>query len=175
MKLIEGMKRLRVIEKRMASNIENINRYAAILSTERPMFGSEDKQRSEVKALIQANRDLMDEYLILKKRIERTNLGIEIEIQGTKYQISDLLIIKRKLAKMMESTYSALNTKQAELRMTRGGMQAPVGERIQVVPMFDETDKNTQLRLWQDLYDNIDSRLEVINATAELLEITDKI
>ena len=43
MMIIEGMKRLRVIKKRMASNIDSVNKYAAIISSERPMFGSEDE------------------------------------------------------------------------------------------------------------------------------------
>jgi len=50
--IIEGMKRLRVIKKRMANNIEGVNKYAAIVSNERPMFGSEDEQKKEVKQII---------------------------------------------------------------------------------------------------------------------------
>lgn len=94
MMIIEGMKRLRVIKKRMASNIDSVNKYAAIISSERPMFGSEDEQKKEVKEIIQSNLDLLREYLKLKKRIERTNLQTVVEIGGVEYTISDLQFSK---------------------------------------------------------------------------------
>ena len=116
--LVEGMKRLRVIEKRMAANSGDITRYSSMISTERPQFDTEEKQRKKVKSLAQANTDLMDEYLKLKKCIEFTNLMTQVEIKGTKYRISDLLVIKRKLAKMMQHTYLAMNTDDANRRMS---------------------------------------------------------
>jgi hypothetical protein len=45
------------------------------------------------------------------------------------------------------------------------------GERSpQVVLFYDEKDKIAGLDKWQDLYNNIDSRLEVINATTDLVD-----
>jgi len=43
MMVIEAMKRLRIIEKRMANNAEAIQRYASMVSTEKPYFDNEDK------------------------------------------------------------------------------------------------------------------------------------
>lgn len=167
MMLVEAMKRLRVIEKRMAANCSDITRYSSMVSTERPQFKDEETQRKQVKSLVQANTDLVNEYLDLKKRIENTNLLTEIEIGGTKYRISDLLVIKRKLAKMMQNTYAAMNTTDADMRMR--GVRSPEGQTPTVVRLYSEEERSKGLRLWQDLYDNIDSRLEVINATTALL------
>jgi hypothetical protein len=172
MMIIEGMKRLRVIKKRMANNIESVNKYAAIVSNERPMFGSEDEQKKEVKQIIQSNLDLLKEYLKLKKRIERTNLQTVVEIGGVNYTISDLLILKRELVQLVVQTYDALNTNQAQMKLNALSRQHHVagqqGESLRIDHMFDEKEKNKELRKWQDLYDNIDSRLEVINATTPL-------
>jgi len=173
MMIIEGMKRLRVIKKRMASNIDSVNKYAAIISSERPMFGSEDEQKKEVKEIIQSNLDLLREYLKLKKRIERTNLQTVVEIGGVEYTISDLLILKRELVQLVVNTYDALNVNQAQMRLNSMRHHVPTGqqgETPRINHMFDEKEKNEQLRKWQDLYDNIDSRLEVINATTTLLD-----
>lgn len=174
MMIIEGMKRLRVIKKRMAHNIESVNKYAAIVSNERPLFDSEDGQKKEVKQIIQSNLDLLNEYLKLKKRIERTNLQIVVEIGGVDYTISDLLILKRELVQLIVQTYDALNTNQAQMKLNAMSRQHHVagqqGESLRINHMFDEKDKNKQLRKWQDLYDNIDSRLEVINATTPLMD-----
>jgi len=174
MMLIEAMKRLRVIQKRMLHNIDNVNKYAAIISTERPLFNSEDEQKKEVKEIIQSNLDLMKEYLELKKKIERTNLQTIVEIGGQKYSISDLLILKRNLIKLVVNTYDALNTKHAQTKLNAMALatrsSGGLGETPRIHHMFDEKEKNENLRKWQDLYDNIDSRLEVINATTTLLE-----
>ncbi len=165
MMLIEAMKRLRVIEKRMGANMEQIRKYAALVSTERPFFPTEEEQKQEVRGLIQANGDLLEEYLKLKLAIEHTNLTVCIEIEGEKRTISEFLVIKRKLAKLMEETFYALNTVEAEKRRRdqRSQDREPVITRL-----YDERFRNEGIRKWSDLYNAIDSRLEVVNATTEL-------
>lgn len=169
MKLIGAMKRLRVIEKRMQSNCTSITTYASSVSTEKPLFETESVQKKEVSSLIQANGDLLKEYLCLKRKIEETNLRTIVEIGGVDYAISDLLVIKRKLANNMVRTYRALNDEQGERRKGSAGA-GPDGVRPHVVRFYDEKEKNEGLRKWQDLYDNIDSRLETINALTDLIE-----
>ena len=169
MKIIEALKKLKVIEKRMEKNRVQITQYASMISTERPIFDTEEKQRKEVSSLIQANIDLMKEYLSLKGKIEKTNITVTVEMGGVQYTLSDLLLIKRKMAKVMMSTYEALNPSTGQSKMRHASISS--GERApQVVQLYDEKDKITGLDKWQDLYHNIDSRLEVINATTDLVE-----
>lgn len=171
MKIIEALKQLNVIEKRITKNTEEITKYASILSTERPAFDSEADQRKQVAARIQANRDLITGYLRVKSNIEHTNLNTFIEMGGTRYSIASLLVIKRKLAKLMLDTYSALNTSAAYGRsQAQRGMASPTGDKVVIIQLYDEKEKNEALREWQDLYDNISSRLEVINATTDIIE-----
>jgi len=169
MKLIEAMKRLRVIEKRMAANSSSITLYASSVSTEKPLFETETVQKKEVESLIQANGDLLSEYLRLKKQIEETNLRTVVTIGGIDYVISDLLIIKRKMAGFMLRTYRALNEEQANKRKVSASV-GPDGTKAYTVRFYDEKGKNEGTRHWQDLYDNIDSRLETINALTDLIE-----
>lgn len=174
MKLIEGMKKLRVLEKHMMRNIERIQDYAAIPSNERPHLGTEVDQRKEVQNLIQSNRDIVTEYLHLKKRVDMTNLTTQVTIGKDSYSLVDLLILRRGLGKRMESTFHALNTKQAEARIQAMAIRIAVqsGEKpIHVVRLYDETAKFEQLQAWQGLMDEIEQRLEVINATTELVTI----
>lgn len=168
MKLIEAMKKLRVIEKRMADNSHKIEEYSAFVSTERLPFETEEAQKKELRSRIQANTDLMTEYLGLKRAIERTNLAVQVEIGGTSYTISDLLTLKRRLGALMMETYLSLNTGQADRRVSR--MATLEGTVPQVVRLYKEDEKNENLRKWQDLLDNIDSRLEVVNATTDIVE-----
>lgn len=167
--LIQGMKQLRIIEKKIKRNTTSINRYASMVSTEKPSFDTEEKQRKEIDKLIQSNEDLMENYLNLKRRIEYTNLFTTVEIHGHAYSISELLILKRKLAGLMMSTFESLNDNEGKSRLTMYQRTAPEGQTVRVIKLYKEEKKNEGLRYWQDLYDNIDSRLEVINATTPLM------
>ena len=171
MMLVEGMKRLRVIEKRVGNNSAHISNYSSMVSTEKPLFETEDKQKKEISKLIQSNKDLLDEYLILKKRIEYTNLSVSVEMGGRTYAISDLLVIKRKLASMMINTYNSLNDRQGQQRLRGSYSESTTGQRPHVVRLYKEEDKIEGLQKWQDLEDNIESRLEVINATTPLMSL----
>lgn len=167
MKLIEAMKKLKVIEKRIIANSHQIQEYSSCVSTEKFAFETEDAQRGQVKGLLQSCEDLFQEYLELKQRIELTNLKVIVEIGGKKRTISDLLVIKRRLANLMLGAYSSLSTRAADTRLRN----APtIGEqKPQVIRLYREEERNESLRKWQDLVDNIDSRLEVVNATTELM------
>ena len=171
--LVEGMKTLRVIEKKMTHNQSDIQRYSSQVSTEKPYFETEEKQANEVYKLVQANTDLMFRYLELKQRVEYTNLMTVVMMDGSKYTISELLIIQRKLASMMFMTYSALNDNEGNARLrhttTQPGATAP-----HVVRFYKEEDKRSGARKWQDLMNNIITRLEVINATTPLLDLPSK-
>jgi len=172
MMVTEAMKRLRLIEKKMTNNAASIQRYASMVSTEKPYFDNEDKQKSEIKSLIQSNQDLVEEYLKLKQQIEYTNLFTLVEMGGRKYSISELLVIKRRLAQKMLHTFNSLNRTEGDSRLNSYRMQnASTGQTPHVVRYYREEDKNEGLKVWQDLYDNIESRLEVINATAPLMSL----
>jgi hypothetical protein len=166
--LVEGMKTLRVIEKKMGDNQVDIQRYASQVNTERPYFETEDKQKAELKKLVQSNTDLLRRYLALKQRIEYTNLMTRVEMNGEEYTLSELLVIQRKLAAMMFATYSALNDNQGNSRLrntpAQQGVPAP-----HVVRFYNEEEKREGARKWQDLMNTITTRLEVINATTPLL------
>jgi len=169
MMIIEAMKKLRRLEKRMQSNTEDISRYSSMVSTERPYFESEDEQRRQVAGLVQSNLDLMKEYLILKRGIEYTNLMTNVTMGDHCWSISEMLVIKRKLSNMMLSTYRALNDTAGTQRLRHaagGGEKQP-----HVVRLYHENVRNEGMRMWSDLYHEIDSRLEVVNATTELLSM----
>ena len=168
--IVEGMKTLGVIEKKMSDNTRDIQRYASQVSTERPLFETEDKQKHAIKELTQSNVDLMKRYLNLKTRVEYSNLMTVVEMAGITYSISELLVIQRKLAAMMLGTYNALNDTEGQSRL-RLTTQPQTGESPHVVRFFKEEDKREQQRVWQDLINNITIRLEVINATSPLLDL----
>ena len=61
MMVVEGMKTLRIVEKKMNQNTADIQRYASQVSTERPLFETEDKQKQAIRELIQRERGFLPE------------------------------------------------------------------------------------------------------------------
>ena len=174
MKLIEGMKKLKVLEKHIDRNTERILMYSSAPSNEKPTFGDEKTQKSEVKQLIQSNTDLVNEYLHLKNRVDMTNLTTTVSIGKRGFKIIDLLILRRGLAKRMEKTFHALDTTYADKRlssMQRNVSLQPGEKAPHAIRFYDENEKFEGLQDWQGLQDEIEQRLEVINAVTDLINI----
>jgi len=169
-KLIEAMKKLRLIEKRLQAQCGQINDYAAILSTERPAYKSEKEQTVAVQGFVQSNLDLVEEYLKLKQSIELTNLKTTVTIQGKVHSISALLVLKRRLGSQIVATFRALNDQGARARL-RQGTGPMTNDAVQINRLYDEGEKNKKLREWEDVLNEIDSRLEIVNATTELTNL----
>jgi S-adenosylmethionine synthetase len=168
MKIIECLKRMRVIEKRIENNERDITKYASMVSTERPSFKDEKEQKEELQKIVQSNTDLVTEYVKLNNALERTNLTTFVTIGGMSAPIRDFLFYSRKGCRLMINTFRALNDEAATTKMRH----VSIGEtpRPRVERMYDEKTKNTNMRKWMDLQDSITQSLEVINATTDLIE-----
>jgi len=174
MALIEGMKKLKVLEKRIDRNTERILMYSSAPSNEKPTFGDEKEQRKQVQELIQSNKDLLTEYLHLKQRVDMTNLATRVTIGKREFKLIDLLVLRRGLAKKMEKTYHALSTDYADKRLAQmqRNIALQAGEKPpHALRFYDENEKFANLQEWQGLQDEIETRLEVINAVTSLVEI----
>jgi len=169
MKIVQGLKKLRVIEKRMAKGIEEIQVLSSALSNEKPVMGNEEKQETEVKSLVQSNFDLVEEYLRLKLALEKTNLEVSTSISGEARTLSEWLVIRRKLGSTMLSTVGAMNDRAAENRRTLNRGLTPEGQAVHVVRFYDEKTKMDRLRQLTDRLEAIDGKLEVVNATTNVV------
>lgn len=169
MTITEGLKKLRLIEKRILKNCTEIDKYSSILSVEKPIFDTEAKQREEVTKLIQANIDLELEYCRIKARIDYTNLVTYVQIDDDNRTIHDWLILLRKTGSLLIRTYNSLSTQEARRNQSRYGSSND--KTPTVIRLYDENEKRSGQRKWEDLTSGktIEGRLEVVNATTELL------
>jgi predicted ribosome quality control (RQC) complex YloA/Tae2 family protein len=171
MKLIEALKNLKTIQKRIEKNCGMIGEYAAYVSVETPAFETEDKQRQEVASLVQSNLDLIKEFLRLKTAIEFTNLNTKVTIGSREHSISELITIRRTSGAFVPATYGALNNRVAMQKLqnvykTAGGVNPT--EPAKLIPLYSEADKNKALAAWDEFFSAIDGKLEVVNAETEL-------
>lgn len=167
MTIIEALKKLKLLEKKMESNISNITKYSSIQDNEIPSFWTIADQTTEVASFVQSNIDLAMEYSRLKQAIDRTNIEVVVDFGNEKYSIAHLILLKRKLGNTLERTYRALNDSSANSRIRS---KKADGTESQVVRLYDEKAKNESLNGIQTMISEIDSRLEVINATTSLYQ-----
>lgn len=166
MKLIEAMKELKLIIKKMESNNEQVVKLSSILSNEKPLVGSSiEDQKKEVNALIQSNEDLFDNYLKLKLAIEKTNTTTSVTINDKTLTITEWLTFRRN-ASEASRIYLLVNTSAAQGRLSRINNS---DKTIEVLPCFDEKIINTKKMEMIDILGKIDWTLEVVNATTDLV------
>lgn len=170
MTITEGLKKLKLITKRIAKNCEEIERYSSLLSNEKPIFETEVKQREEVRKLIQSNQDLEREYCRIKAMIDYTNLMVIVQIEDEKRTIHSWLTVLRKTGQQLIKTYHSLSDRDASSRQMRF-RDKETNMAPTVLRLYDENEKRTALRKWEDLTSGktIEGRLEVVNATTHLL------
>lgn len=171
MKIIEALKELPLIEKRIMSNVQKIATYAAGVETGNSTgaaFDSVATQRKELASLIQANEDLVKQRALLRRRLYITNTTVEVEINGVKKTITEWIEYREKGFDLIERTYNALNELNAmnELRNTK--VDPTVGAKV--VKFYDEAHKNKLIEDNRAIRDQLDAKLEIINATTDLVQ-----
>lgn len=177
MKIIQALKSLKTIEKRIEKNCQAISQYCAYISGEILPYENEDRQRQEVQYLVQANIDLEKEYLKLKCSVEHTNLITKVKIGIFEYSISELIVLKRGIGKIKGATFRSNTYKSLSLLLTNQRFNQIASRGVdatnppRVIPLFQEKYKNEQLTAWENFLDQIDGTLEVINAETELTSL----
>src|SRR5258705_12910319 len=95
MKMIEALKELRLLEKKIERNQEYIERYSSMISTQVPTFTTVEEQRAKVHAFIQENIDHAYRKIDLKERINYTNLMTYVTLMGHRWSLQNLLDLQR--------------------------------------------------------------------------------
>lgn len=177
MKIIQALKNLKTIEKRIEKNCQAISLYCAYISVEVLPYETEDKQRQEVQSLVQANIDLEKEYLKLKCSIEYTNLITKVKIGEFEYSISELIVLKRGIGKVKGATFRANTYKSLSLLAANQRFNQAASRGVdatnppRVIPLFQEKYRNEQLTAWENFLAQIDGTLEVVNAETEITNL----
>lgn len=173
MKITEGLGELRLLKKRIISNARQIEEYSSHGSNEVPRVRSRssDDQIKVIRELEQSSKDLVERYNQIHTNITFTNLVTVVDMDTkalgsghNKFSINDLLNLRRSLCKLMISVYESMNDNTYERRAR--SFREP-GETI--TRYYDIEHKEQMLREWEDLYERINNRLQVVNATTDIL------
>lgn len=169
MKIIEAMKRVKMNEEKITDLHQKIAQAAAQLSIETPLY---ENQKGKVREWLQSCEDISQENIRLLIAIQRTNLATSVTIElGTKQvtkTIAEWVWRRRKYATLDLQTWQKLTDKGIKEGVTQG----PGGSAIEVklVRHYDPELRDARLTLYREEPHVIDSVLEIVNATTDLVE-----
>lgn len=170
MKIIEALKELPLIEKKITKNNELLQKYSSYASHVGSDFKNEKEQLAKVNSIIQANNDLVNRYLSLKRNLTLTNATVEVEINNLKLSIVEWLAYKTTCYKLLINSFDNLNISNAEQQFNKVKPNVKEGDTMSIIKCYVEQDKLAAKEKIQDTMDKIDSTLEIVNATTDLIE-----
>lgn len=171
MKIIEAMKRIKLNLEKLADLRQKISQNSAHLSYETPLYG--DRQKEQVAAWVQSCLDITQENIRLAVAIQRTNLEtlVHIELNGQVIvkSISEWVLRRRTYAGEDGATMNCLTDrglKEGQVASSTGGPS----QEIKIVRNFDPVSRDKLRDIFRSEPHLIDSALEIVNATTDLIE-----
>ena len=169
MKIIEALKLTKSLLVKAQDLRAKIKASCADLDYETPMYPN---QKAQVDAWLQAHYDIVKEIGRLKFLIQKTNLLVQvpIELDGkhvTK-SIAEWVVRRRELATLEAQAWGVLSDrglKEGTVMQSTG-----VPKEVRIRRYYDPTQRDTKLAALQAEPSQIDSTLEIINATTDIVE-----
>jgi hypothetical protein len=169
MKIIEALKEIPLIQKKLDKNLELIRKYSSDLVVgDEFVFESEQKQRDEVASLMQSSQDLIKRRMSLKRQLLMTNAQTQITISELTLSITEWIEFKNWGITQVLGTLSNLNESNTVQRTQLTADTVDKGVRR--IRFYDETYKNERWMFYTELQSKITAQLEIVNATTDLIE-----
>jgi hypothetical protein len=171
-KIIEAMKKVKMNQVKIKDLQEKIKQNCANLSIETPQYGADTKKK--ISEWAQSCHDLSQENIRLLVAIQRTNLvtTVTIEVGGkpVTHSISEWVWRRREYAATDLATYQAMNDRNLKESFINPTVQGAEPTKVTVVRFFDPVERDEKVVEYREEPFRIDSALEVVNATTELVE-----
>lgn len=170
MKIIEALKELPLIDKKIQKNIAQIQQYSSEADNghmDLP-FGTADEQAKEVASLVQSTNDLADRSANIRRVLSLTNATVAVEISGVTRSITEWIAYRTNGFSHQIRALQAMNDSIAKANLNKVGFDEEKGVRI--ARFYNEKDRNEKTAALEALQGQLDARLEMVNATTDLVE-----
>ncbi len=168
MKIIEGLKKVKYLEKKADDIKRLIAHHCVDMDYESPVYPDQTKQVNE---WIQGYEDLLKLISNIQYRIQKTNvmtvLKIELDGKVIEKSIAGWILRRRKLSQMELSMYQAItdrNLQGGNVQFTSKTVEAKVRR------YYDPRVRDRKIALLTSEPFEIDAQLEIMNAVTDLLE-----
>ena len=170
MKIIEALKLTKSLQVKADDLRKKIANHSAYLSIETPVY---KEQSIQVREWLQAHSDILQEIAKLSTNISRTNLATSVTIflgeKKVTKSITEWIIRRRLLANLDLQAWQSLtdrNLHEGQVPSSSGGPTTPVT----IVRCYNAAERDNFITLYKSEPSTIDSSLEVVNATTDLVE-----
>lgn len=169
MKLIEAMKKIKMLQQKAEDIRNKIAAHSADLDFETPLYAD---QRKQVAEWLQAHFDILQEILSLRVAIQRTNLATPVTItlgdKDVTKSIAEWIHRRRDLAGFDLQAWAKLSDRG----LKEGTIQQSTGQtkEVKIRRYFDPVERDNKIELYRTEPHIIDSTLEVTNAITDLIE-----
>ena len=168
MKIIEGLKKVKELQRKSEDLRKKISEHSANLSYETPVYKD---QETQVKEWLQAHEDISQEILGLRLAIQKTNLETSVTIElGNKSitkSIAGWIHRRKDLAKNDAAAWRNLtdkNLQDAKVKQSNGEILD-----VKIIRYYDPRFRDLKISLYDSEPSIIDGKLEVVNAVTELI------
>ncbi len=174
MKIIEALKEVKRLEVKITDLTAKIRKYSADVDFEQPYYGTVETQKEMLASWLQSVHDTLKEATRLRLAIQETNLATvtQITLGGIPvlHSISEWIIRRRLYAEMELAPWNAMTMREVK----EGKVKTSTGDQITVKARyyFDPIKRDKMVTMFKEEPGIIDSTLEVVNATTDLIETT---
>lgn len=154
-----GLKELKHIDKKIEGRIRKIRELAAYPSIRKPVY---ENQEEKVKSLVQSVRHLVKRKMQIKAAINEMNLNTFIDIEGSRYSLNDILLMKQGCARQLREVLLALDSSR-ERQWVENALQKEDNANISFTECFDPEMRDRELEKLENIIASLDSKLEYTN------------
>jgi len=174
MKLIEGLKQIKDLQRKAMDIREKIGQFCADMDIETPTYGTVETQTKQVAEWLQAHHDIIKEIENLRLRIQKTNLAIMVPIQFNEKSfvtksIAAWIHRRKDLAKLEMTAWYGLTNRRLEPRALRTKDNTEVDKIINVRKYYNQQERDFKVEEYTSEPSKIDAALEITNATTDLI------
>lgn len=174
MKLIEGLKKIKDLQRKIDDLRGKIATNCADIELDTPVYGTPEQQSAQIKEWLQSIHDSVKEILRLRIAIQTTNLQttVKIELNGkaVEHSIAEWIHRRRDLAFAERNAWASLTDKGLKAQAYNPTGKEGDVELAKVRRYYDPKIKDEKVELFTSEPTTIDAKLEVVNAETDLIE-----
>lgn len=173
MKIIEGMKEIKMNKEKIADLQTKIGENSAFINHETPLYG--DATAAKVSGWIQSCCDLTKRNVALLFAIQKTNIETTVTInipladvdRGVRKTIAEWIWRRREYAMLDHKTWRMLTDRGIKEGFTKSPTGGDV--EIKIVRYYDPVIRDGHIVMYKSEPHLIDAALEIVNATTDLI------
>lgn len=174
--IVEAMKMKKRLNKKLEDLREKIKENCVHYDNEKPVYGTTEQQQKAVEGWVQAHRDIVKKIEEVTISIQKTNLSTEVEISlggnAVKKSIAQWILRRQTLATAEAACYATLQDRGLRDRETVMS-DGKTKQTIHLVRYYNPVERDRMVDMHKHEPSFIDAKLEVINATTQLVDDID--